>query len=194
MKLYLIRHGQSEANLHKMHAGWGQFPLTEKGREDALRAGKILEGLTFDKIYSSDLIRAIETQQLAYPSDSVERNPLIREINAGKLVGRLFAECLEEYGEPYANHRRIFDYSAYGGESYDELCARIRAFLDILEQSPYENVAAFCHGGIITTLLDVITGKRHERRQFVCENGSVSVFEYKDGKWKLRLWNYTGIV
>ena len=192
MKLYLIRHGQSEANFHKIHAGWGAYPLTEKGREDAIRAGRMLKDLTFDKVYSSDLVRAIETQRIALPNAEAEQSPLIREVNVGNLIGRSFAECLEEMGQPYADSRRLFEFEAYGGESYDSFCRRIREFLHILENAPYERVVAFCHGGLINTMLDVITGERLLRSHFACENCSLSIFEYKNETWKLRLWNYTG--
>ena len=58
MKLYMVRHGQSVANLNKQHVGWGQVLLTEKGEDDARGAGEILKNYSFDKVYSSDLLRA----------------------------------------------------------------------------------------------------------------------------------------
>ena len=192
MKLYLIRHGQSVANLNKIHSGWGQFGLTEKGQEDARRAGRLLEGVRFDAVYSSDLLRAMETQQLALPDAHAERSMLLREINVGNLSGKPFEELYLELGEGYLEDRRLFDFSKYGGEAYEQLYARIRSFLDFLEESEYESVAVFCHGGWINTMIDVITGFRTYRPQFKCENGSISVFEFKDGAWALKLWNYTG--
>jgi len=190
MKVYMIRHGQSEANLKKMHSGWGSFSLTEKGREDAARAGRILKGITFDKVYSSDLPRAVETQMIALSNSECEQNALLREINSGNLKGRLFAECLQEFGEGYSEHRRLFEFQDYGGECYQEFCSRVRKFMSIMEGSTYEKVAVFCHGGFINTMLDIVAGKRLERKLFPCENGSVTVFEFKDGIWKVRLWNY----
>ena len=57
MRLYVIRHGESENNLKKCWTGWYDAPLTEKGRQDARKAGTFLQGITFDKIYASDLSR-----------------------------------------------------------------------------------------------------------------------------------------
>ena len=56
MKLYLIRHGQSETNLRKCFTGWAQVDLTEQGRAGAVGVRPMLEKIKFDKIYSSDLL------------------------------------------------------------------------------------------------------------------------------------------
>ena len=61
MKLYLIRHGESETNKNGLWTGWLDVPLTEQGKEDAASASKIVSSVPFDKIYSSDLSRAIDT-------------------------------------------------------------------------------------------------------------------------------------
>ena len=62
MKLYVARHGQSEANLTKSYAGQTDSKLTPQGRQEALEIRPILEGISFDRVYSSDLSCAIETQ------------------------------------------------------------------------------------------------------------------------------------
>ena len=192
MKLYYIRHGQSEANFLNIHSGWSQVPLTEQGRLDALRARRSIEGIRFDKVYSSDLARAIETQQIALPEANAERTALLREINVGNLVDRSFKDCYAEMGEEYVNNRHSFEFAAYGGESYNDLCSRVRKFLDEVADSGYESVAAFCHGGFINTTVDVITGCRIDRSLLACDNCSVSVFEFKNNRWSLKLWNYMG--
>ena len=192
MKLYMIRHGQSEANFAKVHAGWAPFHLTEKGRSEAERIGGILEGISFDKVYSSDVLRAVETQQIAMPEAECERISLIREINSGNLIGKSFAECTEKFGESYTQNRKLFEFAEYEGESYADFCARLREFLTMMENSGYEKVAVFCHGGVINTLLDIITGERLERRYFSCANCSLSIFEFKKDFWSVKLWNYLG--
>ena len=58
--LVLIRHGQSQWNLENRFTGWVDVPLTEKGREEAHRAGRKLHetGIKFAFAYTSELIRA----------------------------------------------------------------------------------------------------------------------------------------
>ena len=192
MKLYLVRHGQTEANLNRTHSGWGDVCLTEKGREQARRIGKTLEKIDFDKIYTSDLSRAVETGRLALPDREAELCKTVREINVGNLARRPIADCEAEYGEEYIHNRKTHNYKPYGGESYEEFRSRVRSFLEMMENSPYEKVAAFCHGGFIHTALDVVMGKFNDRSTLVCGNCGVTVFEYDGKGWKLITWNYTG--
>ena len=67
MRLYFIRHGQSEGNISDRHNAWAQVSLTEKGKQDAAMAGRILKNVHFDKVYTSDLIRTIQTQKISLP-------------------------------------------------------------------------------------------------------------------------------
>lgn len=192
MKIYFIRHGQSVANLTKTHSGWSQAPLSEQGKEDARRAGRVLSGIKFDKVYSSDLVRAMETCEIALGGAEYEKLELLREINVGYLAGRSVEECREEYGEEYLENRKNYEFKKYGGESYEEFLARTKAFLEMAKTSGYECIAAFCHGGFINNLVDIITGTRTDRALFPCHNCSVTVLEYKNDSWELLLWNYTG--
>ena len=193
MKIYLIRHGQSESNAKKLQGGWDQSHLTDRGREHAAIAKKRLEGLRFDKVYSSDLNRTIETQQIAYPCDDVVRCELVREINVGDLMGQHKDKNREKYGERYLINRNVLDFSDYGGESYDQFKERILKFLKMLEESQDETVAVFCHGGWIHMMLDIVSGvKIYDKLAFKCTNCGVYIFEYDGNKWHLDTWNYKG--
>jgi broad specificity phosphatase PhoE len=192
MKVYFIRHGESEANLEQRHSGWTQVHLTDKGKEDARRAGEILKDVDFDRVFTSDLIRAMETQGIAKPEVEAEVSELIREIHVGHLGGRFKSDCFDEYGDEYIANRDSFEYKPYGGESYQEFCARVDEFKQQLEALDCERVAVFCHGGVINTFLELVLGDRTDRTKIACSNGSVSVFEYKKLSWRLLLWNYTG--
>ena len=63
-KLVIVRHGQSEWNKENRFTGWIDVDLAEKGKEEAIQAGKILKGMTFDHAFSSDLKRAQNTLKL----------------------------------------------------------------------------------------------------------------------------------
>ena len=58
MKLYIVRHGESETNRKGLWTGWLDVALTDKGIADAERVRDTLRGIKFDKVYSSDLQRA----------------------------------------------------------------------------------------------------------------------------------------
>ena len=68
MRVYVIRHGESESNASKKWTGWTDVHLTKKGVNDAKKAAALLENVSFDKIYSSDLKRSYETMRTVFPA------------------------------------------------------------------------------------------------------------------------------
>ena len=200
MKLYLIRHGESEANSTASHAGWAQISLTAKGEEEARGVGRHLREIPCDKIYTSDLRRAIQTHALAMPDTAAESSPLIREVHVGTLAGRRVADCTAEMGEDYLAAKRVFDFTAWGGENYAQFCTRILAFLHQIAQED-GTVFTFCHGGVVHAVLDMLfagtlndgapvpTTIGIDKPAFACPNCGVFVFEYAKEKWKMRAWN-----
>lgn len=189
MKLFLVRHGQTTSNNQKIYVGQTDVPLTQQGREQARAIRPILEQFTFDRVYSSDLERAIDTQELALPFEKPIRTPLLREIDVGTAAGMA-------YGEPFANmpeeYQKQGDYSIFGGENKEMACRRLRKFLDRLEADPCENVAAFAHNGILNCMLRLVLEAPVKGIVAPSPNCAIHVFEYVDGIWKLRAWNYMG--
>lgn len=154
MKLYMIRHGQSEGNRAGVLCGWAQMPLTEKGEEDARRAGRVLEGIAFDKVYSSDLIRARQTCAIALPGSEPEISPLLRELNVGKAEYLSWDQTAEKFGRELTDEVRANrDFRALGGESTPMQRARLEEFLKDPELYRCERVAVFCHAGMMQTPL-----------------------------------------
>ena len=105
-KLVLCRHGQSDWNLKNLFTGWTDVELTEKGREEATEAGKLLRELDYDIdiAYTSVLCRAIRTLWIML--DEMERVwiPVVRdwrlnERHYGALQGLNKAETSAKYGD-----------------------------------------------------------------------------------------------
>lgn len=193
MKLYLVRHGQSEANRKKIHGGCLDVPLTEQGKADAKSARNLLQDISFEKVYTSDLIRAIQTADIALPEYEKEQTSLIREICLGDLEGRKPEDCLEQYGEHYLIQKANRNFRNFGGENYDEHVKRAKAFLDMVASEEDINVAAFCHEGTIKCILDIVLQIGHwvNIKNILCSNGSVTILDYKNGQWRLCQWNLT---
>ena len=181
MKLYMVRHGQSVANFNKQHVGWGQVPLTEKGEEDARGAGEILKNYRFDKVYSSDLLRAMQTQKIALPNEDAELCELIREVGVGWLSGKKFEDCEKELGEEYINLRTLGDFRSFGGEDKNSHRDRVQRFFDMVAKEGNESVAAFTHAGTIFRAFDLTIGADEEMP--FPKNCGIFLFEFKDGKW-----------
>ncbi|MCK9507432.1 MAG: 2,3-diphosphoglycerate-dependent phosphoglycerate mutase [Pigmentiphaga sp.] len=105
-KLVLMRHGESQWNLENRFTGWADVDLTEKGREEARRAGALLkqEGYDFDQAYTSVLRRAIRTLWISL--DEMDRMYLpiqhdwrLNERHYGALQGLNKSETAAKYGE-----------------------------------------------------------------------------------------------
>lgn len=186
MKLYLIRHGRSEANLQRIFSGQNlNIDLTEQGEQEARAAGELLRGISFDKVYSSDQRRAWRTQEIALPEYKAERLTMIREYDVGTLTGL----PIDASDQEIDRHRIAHDFTPYGGENNEMVRARAERFLSLITSLPYENVAAFSHVGFMKGLLDAATGVTHDPSLFACSNCGICVFEYKEGKWQVLHWN-----
>lgn len=190
MKIYMVRHGQSTRNAEKCISGWEHVPLTASGEADAVRVGGLLQGIRFDKVYSSDILRAKQTCMLALPDAQPELSMLLREIDVGTLAGMSIEnlEARQNKAETRAVKER--DYRPFGGENTRMQMDRLNTFLDALSKENFERVAVFCHQGVVDCMLQIATEARW--RSGICENGSVSVFEKTGSGWRLVKWNITG--
>ena len=105
-KLVLIRHGESTWNKENRFTGWTDVDLTDKGREEARNAGRLLKegGFSFDLVFTSVLKRAIWTSVLALDELDqlwlpVERSWRLNERHYGALQGLNKAETAAQHGE-----------------------------------------------------------------------------------------------
>jgi len=185
MNLYLVRHGQAVSNLEKRHGGWCQLPLTEKGFDDARRAGEILSRISFDRVYSSDLKRAVQTACTALPGCEPIQLPVLRERSVGKLTGWRVEDCIAEYGELYIKALKAADFTAFDGENLDIIQERAAEFLAMLAEAPTENIVAFTHEGFVKAAIDQVLGVRLKRSRNLVPNGAIVHFVYTDDQWKL---------
>ena len=184
MRVYVVRHGESETNKAHRWTGWLDVPLTEKGIEDAAKAGSLLAGVQFDKLYSSDLIRAKKTLETALPGQEYETSPLLREVNVGNISGKPILPFTEEEKALMA----VKGYAAFDGETKEEFRGRVGGFMKRLEECGEQTVGIFCHGGWQRTFLDLVVGVNLPRPNVRCDNCTVSVFDYENGTWMLHSW------
>ena len=105
-KLVLIRHGESEWNKENRFTGWKDVDLSDKGKQEAHAAGKLLkdEGYTFDEAYTSVLKRAIRTLWIILDEMDLMWIPetkswLLNERHYGALQGLNKAEMAAQHGE-----------------------------------------------------------------------------------------------
>ena len=156
MDILLLRHGESEGNAQARMQGRRDYPLSELGREQAARAAAFIgsSGLGLSAVYSSPLRRAFETATILAkcglrPEPVIDED--LPEIGAGSIEGMDADEI--QAAHPHFMTRSLTetgDFADYGGESYDDVQARVRRVLDRLEarhRARADRVLLVGHGG-----------------------------------------------
>lgn len=187
MKVYFIRHGETNGNVQKFHQGWGDSHLTDAGVRQAETARDIITKKEFDRILCSDLLRTRQTCDIIFGKDaSVEYDARLREINNSVFMGQYQEDLYKKYGEEYRENCRRMDYSSYGGESNCEMLARTADFLHYLEQdTDSKRIAVVTHGGTIKAIIANILGCELYGTKIKIDNCSVSTIKYNNGNWTL---------
>ncbi len=150
--LYLIRHGQTQWNLEGKYTGQSDIPLNETGRAQAKAAGLNPSFPPPDAIFSSDLIRAVETAELVAAGwgyvGKIEIDSRLREINQGVWEGMHFDEIKARFAEEFAaREANPLDVAAPGGETVGEVKARVVAAIDeICGRYPHGKIGIVAHG------------------------------------------------
>lgn len=123
MKIIYFVHGTTYDNASKKCSGWKQVELNGLGREQARNLGKVRSDVKFDVIFTSDLIRAIESSNIAFPDILKIQDERLRECNYGDLDGgdKKLVVYEEHINEPFPN-----------GESLEDVRSRVKSFLNDL--------------------------------------------------------------
>ena len=164
-KLFLVRHGQSAGNAEGRFGGHSATPLSDLGLEQARVTAEALARENISAIYSSDLLRAVQT---AEPLSKLVGIPIIRktefrERNVGVLEGLTFDESKQEYpSDYYALVNRNIHHVITKGESYSNLLDRIKGELrDIISKHRGERIAVFTHTGALCFMTLHLLGAIH---------------------------------
>ncbi len=191
--LIFLRHGQSLGNATRSLLGHTDLGLSELGYKQAKLAARSVAGRKIDKIYSSDLIRAVQTAEPSAKALGLEvhSTPDFREIYLGDWEG-VSCEALAAANDPIylIDFKDRFGYfRAPGGESAEELGLRI---YKMAEKYAVENegktLLIACHAAAIRTLCGRVLGygKDGVSRQIgFPDNASLTTLEYQDGAFKL---------
>lgn len=173
MYIWLIRHGQTVLNKKALMQGRTDEPLSETGRAQARAARKYTEGVKFDAVYSSPLVRAVETAEIVSGvlREKIIIDPRLIEVNFGKYEKKKYYE-LGPAMTLYWALPEVFP-APPTVETTAEIRERSSSFLKELEKKDYENVLVAAHGGILRGLngylLDRKNGLRWRPKMQNCE-------------------------
>ncbi len=195
--LIFVRHGQSETNLSQVFTGQSNIHLTPLGWEQAERTAAYLKAnYAVDAVYSSDLIRCLETAQPTLEAFGlpVIPEPGMREIDVGLWEGIPYREIAERF--PDTHRIWMNDYAHAhpdGGESVVDLDRRVSAALErMIRSNPGRCIAVFSHSTPIRLIYCRWMGLPLGDPKLIppCPNASVSAAEYDDEGNFLRMICY----
>jgi probable phosphoglycerate mutase len=185
--IYLIRHGQTEFNREDRVQGRIDSPLTDLGVAQARAMGVRLRAIVAETagawaLQTSPLGRARQTAAIlaevaGLPEPAVDERLI--EVGYGVFEGFTQAE-LDVRWPQYAGVQGIFG-CAPGGESFDDLSARVAGWLAEVRQAPHRRTVAVTHAGVARTLRGLYLGLDLEAiRQMDKPQGVI--FHLKDGR------------
>lgn len=201
MKVYFVRHGESEANVNREFSNREfKHPLTDTGRAQVAALAEQLKELPFQAIYSSPLLRARQTaeilsQQLGVTYYVVDA---LREHDVGELEGYSDPASWDRYEELIGEwfHKQDLDARIPGGESFNELRARFMPFIAELQEqygATDDPVLLVGHGGLFHFMLPLLFSNvgfafsgKHGLGNTACIIG-----EWQDEFWVCTKWGDT---
>lgn len=154
MNIYLIRHGRQNSKLCNI-----DVDLSEEGRHQSALVGERLATIGMEAVYSSHLIRAVETAREAnryWNAKHIIRQEL-REISFGDMEGMADEEIAAIYGDFQKEQARLEQDLPYpGGECAGDVMKRAIPVLEEIAASGYQNVAVVTHGGVIRSVTSAL--------------------------------------
>lgn len=189
--VYLARHGETAWSISGQHTGLTDLPLTERGERNARRLGARLKGMSFQKVFSSPLLRAHRTCELAGFGAVAEIDRDLLEWNYGDYEGRRSSEIHAERPD-----WQLFRDGCPGGESPEQVAARADRVVSKVRQVQGD-VLLFSSGHFLRMLgarwlaLDPGAG-----RFFYLSTASFSALSYEHTAAQpvIRLWDDIGHV
>ena len=184
LRLILVRHGQTDANLHHVLQGQSDGLLNATGLQQAEALARELKSVPINRIFSSPLRRAKATAAAIarYHNLQVKTEDLLREWNCGLLDGvpaEVFRKELQRFAGPLSSFR------PEGGETLLEVRQRADEFLRRLVAEGRDQTVLVCtHGDFMRALISLLQQIDLEQASGIFfENASYSILELEDGRW-----------
>lgn len=194
MRLWLIRHGETEANVAGLYSGHTPTPLTPKGLAQAQILGKLLSEVPFDRVLCSALERAQQTagRVLERREITIETTPLLNEMFFGDWEMRHHRDLTREDPQNYAAWCNDWQNAIpTNGEGFQAFSARIEQVIahlaDIKDQ---QNILLVSHQGVLSLLIArLLNMPAASLWHFRVDQGCWSMIDMHDNFATLRVLN-----
>jgi probable phosphoglycerate mutase len=187
VRLYLVRHGQTDWSRARRHTGRTDVPLNPAGEDEARELGVRLAGENFDRVFSSPLRRAMDTARLAGFGQRAEPSDALLEFDYGEYEGLTTPEI-----RAMRPGWDLFRDGCPGGETVEAVAERVRPLLAASTDAD-EDVLLFSHGHLVRILSACYLGLPLDAaRHLFLGTASVSVLG-REHDWPAILgWNDQG--
>ena len=198
LKLYIVRHGETEWNVIKRFQGQLNTPLTEKGIKKLKETGKKLENVTFEEIYTSELERTVNSAEIILNENRGYKNKKLKlkklaelnEVYFGVWQGLKYEEVFLKYPEEANNYfYNVKNYKAENVEAEnlkDALKRFLRGINKILDSHKSGNILVVTHGTVFEMFINYVGNSSifdiDERT--LMGNGDYKIFCYENGKFQ----------
>ena len=185
MKIYLIRHGETDWNLQGRFQGREDIPLNETGLRQAKRCSEVLMGEEFSAVITSPLVRAKKTGEiiahnLEIPKLLVEER--ITERDFKKVSGMTPKEREVFYASGEKDDK----------EPWEDLCKRM---LDCMHNYAKmfinDNIIMISHGASINAVLSVLSQGKTGTGKVILKNTCINIILYEEGSFVMGDYNLT---
>jgi broad specificity phosphatase PhoE len=147
MKLYLVRHGQTEWNVIDRVQGQSQNPLNETGLAQARALAPEIAKLNIEYFYCSPLLRARQTAAIL--NEKLQRKIIYNKLLKEKCQGKMQGHIRQTYPHRLALQENPHKYRA---ETWEDVFKRTQKFLSFLKRKNHDNALVVTHGGIISAI------------------------------------------
>ena len=184
VRLWLVRHGETEWSASGQHTGRTDLPLTATGEQRARAVGSLLAGRRFALVLTSPMRRAVDTCRLAgYGGQATVDSDLV-EWDYGAYEGRTTHEIQSERPGWF-----LWRDGVPSGESIDQVAARAQAVIDRALSSSGD-VLLFAHGHILRILTACwLELPPSDARLFALSTATVSTLGYERDQCVISTWN-----
>lgn len=185
MKLFLIRHGETDWNKQGRFQGREDIPLNETGIKQALNCGQALKGGHYAAVITSPLIRAKKTAEMIAETVGIEKI-IVEEDFIERDFDKISGMTPQE--------RKAFLASGQvdNKEPFEVICKRmLHGIMKYAGMFYNENLILISHGASIRAVLDQFTGGEITSKRIILKNTCISILEYEDGFLELKAYNLT---
>jgi broad specificity phosphatase PhoE len=196
MRIYLVRHGETEWNRARIFQGRSNLPLNQEGRKQVKALALALKNKPLNAIYTSPLIRALETARLIkvfHPSIPIFEEKGLIEMDLGEFDGMK----AQDWAEQYPDFRKAWNENPAsvkmpGGESLKEVQVRAKDTLERITRiyPPDTTILISSHNFVnLTILCDLLEIPLHRFRELRQENAVFNVICKKGNRLYAELVN-----